>query len=192
MDTNYIVAQVFGVLSMVSSICSMQFKKRRAILVALFCLSMFAALNMIFLNSWSATYITFFGILEMLINHLFERKKKEVPKFVVGIYIICNIVLGVLTFEKVLDVIPILAATVFCFTLLAKKEQSMRKLMIINQSLWLVFDLSVGAYALACSNILTIVSTAIAFHRTSKEEKEAKAKRKASKRSASKKKKEKR
>ena len=178
MDTNFIIAQVFGALSMASSICSMQFKKRKSILVALFCLSIFAALNMIFLGSWSATYITFFGVLEMLINYLFERKKKEIPKFVVAIYIMCNIALGVLTFEKALDVIPIVAAIVFCFTLLAKKEQNMRMLMFANQSLWLIFDVSVGAYVLAGSNVLTLISIAIAYNRYRKKEIEAKAKKK--------------
>ena len=181
MDTNYIIAQVFGVLSMASSVCSMQFKKRKTILIALFCLSIFAALNMIFLGSWSATYITFFCFLEMLINNLFERKKKEVPKFVVAIYIICNIILGAITFTGALDIIPILAAIVFCFTILVKKEQGIRKLMFVNQSLWLAFDLSVGAYALACSNVLTLVSTAIAFYRTRKKEVEAESKKKKTK-----------
>lgn len=192
MDTNFIIAQVFGALSMASSICSMQFKKRKSILVALFCLSIFAALNMIFLGSWSATYITFFGVLEMLINYLFERKKKEIPKFVVAIYIMCNIALGVLTFEKALDVIPIVAAIVFCFTLLAKKEQNMRMLMFANQSLWLIFDVSVGAYVLAGSNVLTLISTAIAFYRTRKKEIETRSEKRTTKRSTGKKKKAKR
>ena len=57
MDTNFIIAQIFGVLSMASSVCSMQFKKRKAILIALFCLNTFAALNMVFLGSLSAAYI---------------------------------------------------------------------------------------------------------------------------------------
>ena len=165
----------------------MQFKKRKLILMALFCLSIFAALNLIFLGSWSATYITFFGILEMFINYLFERKKKEVPRFVVGIYIICNIVLGALTFEKALDVIPILAAIAFCFTILAKNEQNMRRLMFVNQTLWLIFDVAVGAYVLACSNILTLISIVIAYNRYSKSTTKTKPKKKASKHSTVKK-----
>lgn len=84
MDMNFVVAQGFGALSMVSSICSMQFKKRKQILIALLCLSVFAALNLIFLGSLSAAYITLFAILEMLVNYLFERREKTVPRLVVG------------------------------------------------------------------------------------------------------------
>ena len=168
MDMNFVVAQGFGVLSMVSSICSMQFKKRKQILIALLCLSVFAALNLIFLGSLSAAYITLFAILEMLVNYLFERREKTVPKWVVGIYVVCNVALGALTWTGVLDVLPILAAIVFCFSLLAKKEQNIRKLMFVNQLLWLIFDATAGAYALVASNVLTLISTSVAIYRYGK------------------------
>jgi hypothetical protein len=146
----------------------MQFKKRKNILIALLCLNLFAALNMIFLNSFSAAYITFFAILEMIINYFFECKGKEIPKSLVALYIICNIIIGSLTFTGPLDTIPIAAAIIFCFTILTKNEQNIRKLMFVNQCLWLIFDISVGAYTLVCSNILTLVSTAIAYYRYGK------------------------
>ena len=184
MDINFIIAQIFGALSMGSSIISMQFKKRKSILIALLCLNLFAALNMVFLDSLSAAYITFFAILEMIINYFFERKGKDVPKFLVGIYIICNIIIGSLTFTGPLDIIPILAAIIFCFTILTKSEQNIRKLMFVNQCLWLVFDLAVGAYTLVCSNILTLVSTAIAYARYSKTNKKSKTTKKKTKKSS--------
>ena len=171
MYTNFIIAQVFGALSMASSICSMQFKKRKHILIALLCLSVFAALNMIFLDSFSAAYLTLFSILEMLINYLFERKGKEVPKVVIGLYIAGNIVLGVLTYTTPMDILAIAAAIVFCFSLLVKDEQNIRKLMFLNQLFWLVFDIGVGAYVLVISNAATLVSTTVAYARYNKKNK---------------------
>ena len=168
MDTNFIIAQIFGGLSIAASICSMQFKKRKTILIALLCLNLFAALNMVFLGSLSATYITFFAIAEMIINYLFERKKKPVPVWLVVVYILVNIALGTLTFTNILDILPIVAAIIFCFTILTKKEQNIRKLMFLNQLIWLFFDYSVGAYVLMGGNILTLISTAIAYYRFSK------------------------
>ena len=168
MDTNFIVAQVFGVLGVIASVCSMQFKKRKTIFVVLLLLNLFSALNFVFLGTFASAYICFFAILEMAINYLFERKKKPVPKIVVGIYIIINILLGAISFAGPLDLIPICCALIFCATLLTKKEQNIRKLMILNQTLWLVFDLVVGAYFFAVSNVLTIVSTVVALYRFSK------------------------
>ncbi|MBQ7202051.1 YgjV family protein [Candidatus Saccharibacteria bacterium] len=168
MDTNFVIAQIFGVLGVIASVCSMQFKKRRQIFIALLLLNLFSALNFVFLGTFSSAYVCFFAVAEMLINHLFERKNKPVPKWVVGIYIIVNILLGAIAFTGPLDVIPIVCALIFCATLLTKNEQNIRKLMLLNQALWLVYDLTVGAYFFAVSNVLTIISTAIALYRFSK------------------------
>ena len=175
MDYNFIIAQIFGGLSIAASVCSMQFKNRKTILIALLCLNLFSALNLIFLGSFSAAYITLFAILEMIVNYLFERKKKSTPKPVVVLYILVYIALGALTFAKPLDLLPLLAAIIFCFTVLTKDEQNIRKLMFLNQSLWLIFDLSVGAYVLVGSNILTLVSTANALYRFRNKKSPAKA-----------------
>jgi hypothetical protein len=165
MDTNFIIAQIFGILGIIASVCSMQFKKRKTIFVALLFLNLFSALSFIFLNTFTSAYICLFAILEMLINSTFEKKNKPIPKYVVGTYIIINIALGTLSFSGPLDIIPITCALIFCATILTKEEQDIRKLTILNQVLWLVFDLSIGAYMFAVSNILTIVSTGIALHR---------------------------
>ena len=165
METNIIIAHVFGVLSTISSVCSMQFKKRKQIFLLL---SVFAALNLIFLGSFSSAYITIFGAVELIINSLFERAKKPVPKIVIALYVIVNIVLGTLNLNGWLDILPIICALIFCATLLTRNEQTIRKEMLTNQILWLIFDFSVGAYALVVSNILTIISTSIAIYRFSK------------------------
>lgn len=165
MDTFFIIAQIFGILGIIASVCSMQFKERRQIFIALLLLNLFSALNFVFLGTMASAYVCFFAIVEMLINHLFERKKQPVPKWVVMLYVAINIALGTLGFAGWLDILPILCALLFCVTVLMKQEQNIRKATLVNQTLWLIFDLSVGAYFFAISNVLTIISTGIAIWR---------------------------
>lgn len=165
MTTNFIIAQIFGVLGIVASVCSMQFKKRRQIFLALLLLNLFSALNFIFLGTMASAYVCLFAMLEMVINSLFERKKQTVPVYVVGIYVVINIALGALGFSGLLDILPVACALIFCVTILMKQEQNIRKATLVNQTLWLIFDLSVGAYFFAVSNVLTLISTAIALWR---------------------------
>ena len=180
MDTNFLIAQIFGVLALVASVCSMQFKKRRQIFAALLLLNLFAALNLVFLNSLASAYISFFAIFEMLVNGFFERKKKPVPKPVVAFYAIGIVALGALNYTGPLDLIPIACALIFCATILTKKEQNIRKLTLVNQLLWLIFDLAVGAYTLSVSNVLTIISDLIALRRYRKQNKKRKTNQKSS------------
>lgn len=168
MDVNFIVAQVFGGLGIAANVSSMQFKKRWQILIALLALNLFSALNFIFLGSWASVYISLFAIVEMIVNYLFERKKKPVPKLLVALYIIVNILLGMMTFAGPLDVLPIVSAILFCIAIILKNEQNIRLTMLMNQISWLVFDAMVGAYMFAVSNVLTIISTSIAICRYNK------------------------
>ena len=162
---NFYIAQFFGILGIIASVLSLQFKKRKHILIALFLLNLFSALNFLFLGAYSSTYICFFAELEMLINLIFEKKKKDVPIVVIGIYIVINIILGLFTYKSSLDILPILCAIIYCMTILTKKESNIRKLMFANQSTWLVYDIIVKAYMFSISNILTLISIIIAMFR---------------------------
>ncbi len=162
------IARIFGLLAIVSNISSMQFKKREHILIALFLLNLFSALNLLFLGSITSSYICFFAEIEMIINYIYERKGKVTPKWVVGIYIVINIILGMLTYKGILDILPIACAIIYCGTILTKKEQNIRKLMLANQSTWLVYDSIIKNPTLVISNILSIISISIALFRYKK------------------------
>ncbi len=162
---NFVVAQIFGVLGIIAGIMSMQFKNRKQILIALFLLNLFCALNFVFLNNLTSACICFFANIEMIINYCFEVRKKDVPKWIIGIYIIINIILGMLTFKNIIDIFPIICAILYCGTILTKNESNIRKLMFSNQALWLIFDFIVGAYASVVNAILTIISVVIAMVR---------------------------
>ena len=168
MDINFIIAQIFGTLGIITSVISMQFKKRQAIFLALLFLMIFSILNFVFLDEFSGTYISLFAILEMVINYILEKKNKPIPKPLIVFYVIANIVIGALTFRSFIDIFPIIAALIFCFTLLTKNEQTIRKEMFLNQTAWLIYDFYIGAYAFAISNILTLISITIAIFRFSK------------------------
>ena len=162
---NFVIAQVFGTLGIIASVLSMQFKKRKHILIALFMLNLFCALNFLFLGNMTSAYICFFAEIEMLVNYAFEKNNKNVPKLVIGIYILINILLGMITFKNALDVMPIICAILYCGTILTKKETNIRKLMFGNQVLWLIFDFIVKAYASCINAFLTVCSILIAMYR---------------------------
>ena len=57
---------------------------------------MFSSLNFLLLGNFFSTYVCFFVEVEMPINYGFEIKETDVPKWVIGIYIIINIILGMI------------------------------------------------------------------------------------------------
>lgn len=163
--SNFYIAQVFGVLGIIFSVLSMQMKTKKNIMLMFLGLNTASALNFFFLESYSGCYVCLFGILETVINFIFDKKNKKVPLYVIGLYIVVNIILGLSTYNSLLDIIPIACAILYCFSVSAKKEQNVRNLMFGNQALWLVYDIKVKAYMFSCSNILTLVSYIIASYK---------------------------
>lgn len=161
----FIIAQIFGTLGLIFSVLAMQMKAKKNIMIMFLCLNLASALNFLFLESYSATYIYFFAVIETFINYLFEKKKKSIPIYLVVVYIIINLILGIIAYTKLIDLIPIICSILFCLSICAKKEHNIRKIMLGNLTLWLVYDITVKAYAYSISNILTTISTIISIYR---------------------------
>ncbi|MBQ6476896.1 MAG: YgjV family protein [Bacilli bacterium] len=133
--------------------------------MVLFGINLAAAFNFLFLNSLSGSLICFFGALETVINYLFDRKNIKVPIYIIGLYIIINLILGFSTFKSIIDILPIICALLYCVTICTKEEKNIRKLMFINQFTWLIYDLITKSYMLSISNVLTLISVVISYYR---------------------------
>ncbi|MBQ6498172.1 MAG: YgjV family protein [Bacilli bacterium] len=162
---NFVVAQIFGIIGIILSVLSMQMKTKKNIMIMLLLLNLASALNFFFLNSTSGFFVCMFAVLETFINYQFDSKNKNVPIYVIIFYVVVNIVLGMISYHKVLDIVPVICALLFCATVCTKKEANIRKIMFANQSTWLVYDLIVKAYMFGISNVLTLISIIIAFFR---------------------------
>ena len=140
-------------------------KTKRNIMIMLLCLNLASALNFLFLNSISGSLVCFFAVIETFINYLYDSKNKRVPLYIILFYVVVNLILGISSYNSLLDIIPIVCALLFCATVCTKNESNIRKLMFGNQSFWLVYDIIVKAYMFSISNVLTLISIIIAFYR---------------------------
>ena len=162
---NFVIAQIFGFFGLISSVLSMQMKSKRNIMIFLLGLNLSAGFSLLFLGSISGAAISFFASAQTIINYMFDRKKKKLPRILLTLYIIAIGILAFATFKTVLDIFPIICALIFCTMISIKKESTIRILMLVNQFFWLYYDIRVGAILFAVANILTIVSSSVSIYR---------------------------
>ncbi len=162
---NFVIAQIFGIIGIIFSVLSMQMKTKKNIMIMLLGLNIASALNFLFLESYSGSLICFFGAIETFINYLYDQKNKKVSIYIIGFYVIVNIILGLLSYHQILDILPIVCALLFVATVCTKSESNIRKLMFGNQTTWLVYDIIVKAYMFSISNVLTLISILISMYR---------------------------
>ena len=163
--SKFVIAQIFGVLGIIFSVLSMQMKTKKNIMIVLLLLNLASALNFLFLDSISGSYVCFFAVAETFINYMFDAKDKKVPLYVIAFYVVVNIALGAYSYTQPLDIMPVICALIYCATVCTKKESNIRKEMFANQTLWLIYDLIVKAYMFSISNILTLISIIISMIR---------------------------
>ena len=75
------------------------------------------------------------------------------------VFSIAYIVGSVLTYTQWPDIISCICALLFVLTIAQENASGMRNVMLVSMSLWIIFDISVGAY----TNIITHGSTILSI-----------------------------
>lgn len=161
----FILAQFFGILVIIANVISMQMKDKKQIIFMFILANLFSAINFILLQSYSGAIICLFAIVQTFINRIFENKDKQVPKIVIGIYIVISIILGAITFTSYIDILPIICSILYTLTIIQDKEKNIRKVTLVNIVLWIIYDIACMAYTAAISDSLMTISTLVGMYR---------------------------
>lgn len=161
----FIVAQFFGVLVIVANVLSMQMKSKKQIIFMFILANLFSSINFILLESYSGAIICSFAIIQTLINKIFENREQKVPKLVILVYIVISIILGAITFNGFIDIIPIICSILYTMSIIQDNEKNIRKISLVNILLWIFYDIVCKAYTAAISDLFMTISTLIGMYR---------------------------
>lgn len=161
----FIAAQIFGILVLLANIISMQMNNKKQIILMFVLINILSTISFLLLQSYSGAIICMFAILQAFINNLFENKDKQVPKYIIGIYIIISIILGIVTYKNYIDIVPIMCSILYTLIIIQNKEKNIRRISLLNMVLWILYDIVCQAYTAAISDFLTIISTIIGMYR---------------------------
>ncbi len=104
--------------------------------------------------------------------YLFYRKKKErrkVPEVWLIGFISLLIILGIITYNGYLSLIPIIITIFYTISSYLKKAKWIRIVVLIAAFIWIYYNYMVGAYVVIIGNILEIISGTISLIRYRKE-----------------------
>ena len=120
----FIVAQFFGILVIIANILAMQMRKKKQILFLFILANLFSSINFILLKSYTGAIICAFAILQNFINDIFERKGLIVPGKVIFTYALISVILGALTYNNLIDVIPVICSLLYTIIIIQSKESN--------------------------------------------------------------------
>ena len=102
-------------------------------------------------------------IISIIRNIIALKKRDKNENIILAIFIILYIVMGIITYNSIFSILPILASIIYVIGIWNGNENIIRKTGLINMYLWLIYSISTFAVAGAIHNIILIISTHIAI-----------------------------
>ena len=161
----FIFSQVCGIIASVAAIVSMQLKSIKGVLTCQLVCNGIGAFSYILLGGLSGCGIYLVALAQAIVYFFFRYKNKKAPIIVAVIFVILYIVCSVSTYKTPTDIISALAALTCAFALVCEKPSIYRIFMVANGSIWFIYDINVGAYAMIISHIATAISASVGIIR---------------------------
>ena len=105
-----------------------------------------------------------------------EKKEKLNNKIVLTALFIIYLISGLITYENIYSVLPMLAAMTYLYFVWNGDELKVKKIAFFGYFLWLIYNICVFSIAGIISNCVSIISTFIAVYNEKKINKENKSK----------------
>lgn len=162
-----IIGNIFGIIGLIFSAVAYHKRQKKKILLDLIISNCFSLLQYLFLQAYTGCITIIISILR---NIIAIKKGEKNKNFVLIIFIILYIVMGILTYNLIFSILLIIASIIYLLGIWDGREDVIRKTGLINMYLWLIYSISTWAIAGVIQNIILIVSTHIAI-RNNREEK---------------------
>lgn len=173
---NFMIAQAMGILSTVAAFFCVQAHTAAGVLLGQFLANAFSGLSYGLLGSLSGAWVCLLAavhsVLISVANKKDDAQRHKMVRVISIVFAVAYLAGSMVTYARWTDVISCICALLFVMTVAQRDAGKMRNVMLVSMSLWVIFDIAVGAYTNIITHGSTIVSLITAKIRLDREKKE--------------------
>ena len=161
-----ILATILGLCAVAMFVLSYQLKSRRTIIFFNASSRVLYVVQYILLGAFEGALLDVVAFFVSLLCG--QSEKGFVKKHFVLTVVLANlaiVVFGMLTYENIFSLLPILGVIFETLALWLKKEKRIRFVSLLGAPFWLAYNILCGAYGSAVGNVITLVSITVAIIR---------------------------
>lgn len=162
---NFILSQFFGIVATIFVALSMQMKTMKYSLAFNLSCNIAGTLSYVFSGGISGIGIYIVAITQCLVYFLYNAKNRKAPKFLGFTFLALYILSSVFTYKTPWDIFSGLAAITCALAIMQEKASAYRIFILVNGLLWTAYDVSVGAYTMIISHVITSLSSLVGIIR---------------------------
>lgn len=164
-EHSFIIAQIIGFCAMATAITSFQLKKRQHILIfQLICTALWT-LHFLVLGNMTGCVINGMQTFRCVVFYYKDTQKWAQSKIWLAVFYVASIVAGVLTWENIWSLFPILGMIFSTLSQWMQKPKHIRLLTLPVAGVWFIYNMSCRSYAGMCNEVLASISVISALIR---------------------------
>ncbi len=173
----YLIGQILGIGATVVSILMPMLHKKWQMLAATIACNLLLALNFILIGQiGSAAFLCFVAIIQSVVSmrHTVRKTKASTAEqfLFLGLYVAFGL-MGIVTapgfvpevsYVNLLELLPIVGAAILTFSIFAPNEQTTRKFLLANITIWAVYTALIGSTTFF-AEVAAFITTATALYK---------------------------
>ena len=167
----FILAQICGVIALLLTVISVQFKTKEKIVMCSVWANVVVAIQYFLLGALTGAVISIINTIRCLVFYFFKKKDMK-PSLVILIFFeIVAVISGSISWQNMWSLIPIVVTVIYTYGLWQDNIKVIRITTGIVGFGWAVYNVVVGAYVGALQESSQLVSAIIALYRNRDKEK---------------------
>ena len=161
-NTIYIV---ISVLSIFLYVMSVQFKKKKHILITQIGASLCYLIVYVIKGAWSGVSIEVLEELKDVVFIKLEKHGKKIPSIVLYLFLLSLVVVSIIFYDGPFSLLPLVINILLFTSTYFKNPIYIRVAMLLAGIMWGIYNLSLGAYIILIGNVLEVFSAGISIAR---------------------------
>lgn len=167
----YVLSQLLELLALGTTLLSYHLKTKQKIFQGMCIANILDITHYLFLGAYSGCLTKVVAFIRNLFIVFKEKHSKLNHVFFLFLFLICYVVLCILTYQNYFSLLPFLAAMIYMIVVWDGNELQVKRVAFFCYFLWLVYNISVYSIVGVLSNIISLISTYIAWKNWEKKEK---------------------
>ena len=159
----YIISQILALLAFIVSLVAFHRKNKKNILGNMIISNILNLLHYLLLGAYSGCITKVIAILRDSFIIYKEKNKKLSSIFFLFIFLVIYLVTAIITYDGILSLFPLFAATSYIVFIWNGKELTIKRIALVGYFLWLGYNIYVMSIIGIISNVVAIISVIIAI-----------------------------
>ena len=168
----FILAQICGLIILVLTVISVQFKTKEKIVMCFVFANVIAAMQYFLLSAFTGAVISIINAIRCIVFYYYKKKNIKPSLIVLLIFEVIAIISGIFTWQNIWSLIPIIVTVIYTYGLWQDNVTVIRITTGIAGFGWAIYNVIVMAYVGALQEISQLVSSVIAIVRNKEKIKE--------------------